>query len=183
MPEAARTLLQANPDIRILCHNANPEAMRETQQVLQDIAAKDPRLILDERLACGEVWQQLLDASDLIILPYASPRFAISYSAVAVEAIANAIPLVVPAGTSMARLLQEFGGAGTTFDQPDAPSIVDAAQRALDRFDELATMAYSGSELWGHVHGPRNLLDAMLALAPKVTSVPGVQFPITIAAA
>jgi hypothetical protein len=183
MPEAARTLLQANSDIRILCHNANPEAMRETQQVLRDIAAKNPRLILDERLACGEVWQQLLDASDLIILPYASPRFAISYSAVAVEAIANAIPLVVPAGTSMARLLQEFGGAGTTFDQPDAPSIVDAAQRALDRFDELATMAYSGSELWGHVHGPRNLLDAMLALAPKVTSVPGVQFPITIAAA
>ena len=83
----------------------------------------------------------------------------------------------------MARLVQEFGGAGTTFDQPDAPSIVDAAQRALERFDGIAAIAYSGSELWGHVHGPRNMLDALLALAPKVTDVPGVQFPITIAAA
>ncbi|HEY4407239.1 MAG TPA: hypothetical protein VGN55_21535 [Xanthobacteraceae bacterium] len=183
MPEVARSLLQSNPEIRILCHNANPEAMRETQEDLHEIAAKDPRLVMDERLAGGEVWQQLLDASDLVILPYASPRFAISYSAVAVEAIANAIPLVVPAGTTMARLVQEFGGAGTSFDQADAPSIVEAAQRALDRFDSLATMAYSGSELWGHVHGPRNLLDALLALAPKVTDVPGVQFPITIAAA
>jgi hypothetical protein len=73
MPEVARSLLQSNPDIRILCHNANPDAMRETQEDLHEIAAKNPRLIMDERLACGEVWQQLLDASDLIILPYASP--------------------------------------------------------------------------------------------------------------
>jgi glycosyltransferase involved in cell wall biosynthesis len=180
MPEVARSLLQANADIRILCHNANPGAMRETQEDLHDMAAKDSRLIMDERVAGGEVWQQLLDASDLIILPYASPRFAISYSAIAVEAIANGIPLVVPVGTSMARLVQEFGGAGTTFDRPDAPAVVDAAQRALDRFDLIATMACSGSELWGHVHGPRHLLDAILALVPNV---PSIQYPITIAAA
>jgi glycosyltransferase involved in cell wall biosynthesis len=183
MPEVARSLLKANPDIRILCHNANPDAMRETQEDMHEIAAKDQRLIMDERMAGGEVWQQILDSSDLILLPYVSPRFAVSYSAIAVEAIANAIPLVVPGGTSMARLVQEFGGAGTTFDRPDAPSIADAAQRALERFDQLATMAYSGSDLWGHVHGPRNMLDAMLALAPKAASVPGVQFPITIVAA
>jgi glycosyltransferase involved in cell wall biosynthesis len=183
MPEVARSLLKANPDIRILCHNANPGAMRETQEDMHEIAAKDQRLIMDERMAGGEVWQQILDSSDLILLPYVSPRFAVSYSAIAVEAIANAIPLVVPGGTSMARLVQEFGGAGTTFDRPDAPSIADAAQRALERFDQLATMAYSGSDLWGHVHGPRNMLDAMLALAPKAASVPGVQFPITIVAA
>jgi glycosyltransferase involved in cell wall biosynthesis len=180
MPEVARSLLQANPHIRILCHNANPSMMRETQEDLHEIAAKEPRLIMDERVAGGEAWQELLDASDLILLPYASPRFAMSYSAIAVEAIANAIPLVVPAGSTMARLVQEFGGAGTSFDQPEAPAIADAVQRALDRFDLLATMASSGAELWEHVHGPRNMLDALLALAPRV---PAIQHPITIAAA
>jgi glycosyltransferase involved in cell wall biosynthesis len=180
MPEVARSLLRSNAEIRILCHNANPEAMQETQTQLRDLAAQDPRLVLDESLAGGDLWQQLLDVSDLVILPYASPRFAISYSAVAVEAIANGIPLVVPAGTTMARLVQEFGGAGTTFDRPDVPAIVDAAQRALDRFDALATGARAGAELWGHLHGPRNMLDAMLALAPDE---PSVEYPITIAAA
>ncbi len=180
MPEVARSLLQSNADIRILCHNANPDMMRETQEDLHDIAAKNPGLVMDERLAGGDVWQQLLDASDLIILPYASPRFAISYSAVAVEAIANAIPLVVPAGTSMARLVQEFGGAGTTFDRPEPSSIIDATQRALDRFDQLATSAHTGSGLWELIHGPRNLVDAVLALAPKA---PVQQFAISIAAA
>jgi glycosyltransferase involved in cell wall biosynthesis len=180
MPEVARTLLQSSPDIRVLCHNANPSAMRETQEDLHDIAAKNERLIMDERLAGSEVWQELLDLSDLIILPYASPRFAISYSAIAVEAIANGIPLVVPAETSMARLVQEFGGAGTTFDRPEAASIIDAVRRALDRFEALAAMAASGAELWRHVHGPGNMLDAILALAPKA---PAIQHPITIAAA
>jgi len=167
MPEVARQLLEARDDIRILCHNGDPGGMEPTQQALRMLAATDPRLVLDERLADGAVWQQLLDASDLIVLPYASARFAISYSAVAVEAVANAIPLVVPAGTSMARLVQEFGGAGTMFDRPEPCSIVDATQRALQRFDQLATMAYSGSELWGQMHGPHNVLDAILALAPR----------------
>ena len=74
MPEVARSLLQSNANIRILCHNANPGMMRETQEDLHEIAAKNSRLIMDERLAGGEVWQEVLDASDLIILPYASPR-------------------------------------------------------------------------------------------------------------
>jgi glycosyltransferase involved in cell wall biosynthesis len=179
-PDVARSLLQSNSDIRVLCHNANPDAMRETQEDLHEMAAKDTRLIMDERLACGEVWQQLLDSSDLIILPYASPRFAVSYSAVAVEAVANGIPLVVPAGTSMARLVQEFGGAGTTFDRAEPASIIDATQRALERFDQLATIAYAGSQLWPQVHGPRNLVDAMFALAPRA---PTQQFSVSIAAA
>jgi glycosyltransferase involved in cell wall biosynthesis len=180
MPEVAQRLLQSNADIRVRCHNANPGAMPEAQQALRALAATDPRLTLDERLAGGEVWQGLLDASDLIILPYASPRFAISYSAVAVEAVANGIPLVVPAATSMARLVQEFGGGGTVFDRPEPSAIIDATQRALDRFDQLAISAHAGAELWEQLHGPRHLVDAILALAPRA---PSVQFPITIAAA
>jgi hypothetical protein len=34
--------------------------------------------------------------------------------------------------------------------------------------------------LWEQLHGPRHLLDAILALAPKA---PTIQYPITIAAA
>jgi hypothetical protein len=181
MPEVAQRLLESNADINVLCHNANPGGpMVETQRALRSLAATNPRLILDERLAGGEVWQGLLDASDLIILPYASARFAISYSAVAVEAVANGIPLVVPANSSMAHLVQEFGGSGTTFERPEASSILDATQRGLDRFDQLATGAHAGSLLWEQLHGPRHLLDAILALAPKA---PTIQYPITIAAA
>jgi hypothetical protein len=165
MPEVAQRLLQSNNEIRVLCHNADPAGMQEVQQALRALAATNPQLILDERLAGDQVWGQLLDASDLIICPYASRRFAISYSAIAVEAVAHGIPLVVPAGTTMARLVQEFGGAGTMFERPEPSAIVNATRRALDRFDQLAGIAEVGVKLWGQIHGPRNFLDAMLGLA------------------
>lgn len=174
MPEIAQRLLQSDRDIRLLCHNADPRGMKEAQQALRALAASEPRLLLDERLADDDVWTQLLDASDLIICPYVSPRFAFSYSAIAVEAVAHGIPLVVPAATSMARLLQEFGGAGTMFDQSEATSIVKATQRALDRFDQLAAIADVAVGLWEQIHGPRRLVDAILALpvtpAPRVVA-------------
>jgi glycosyltransferase involved in cell wall biosynthesis len=165
MPEIAQRLLQSDREIRVLCHNADPGGMKEIQQALRALAATDPRLIVDERLAGDQVWAQLLEASDLIICPYTSSRFAISYSSIAVEAVANGIPLVVPAGTTMARLMQEFGGAGAVFDRPEPSSIVTATRRALDRFDQLAEIAEVGVSLWAQIHGPRNLLDAMLGLA------------------
>ena len=87
MPEVAQRLLQSDSEIRLLCHNADPAAMKEVQQALRALSATEPRLILDERLADDRVWAQLLDASDLIICPYTSSRFAISYSAIAVEAV------------------------------------------------------------------------------------------------
>jgi glycosyltransferase involved in cell wall biosynthesis len=165
MPEVAQRLLQSDCELRVLCHNADPAGMKEAQQALRTLAAADPRLILDERLAGDQVWAQLLDAADLIICPYPSSRFAISYSAIAVEAVANGIPLVVPAATTMARLVQEFGGAGAVFDRPEPSAIVTATRRALDRFDQLAAIAEVGVGLWAQIHGPRNLLDAMLRLA------------------
>jgi hypothetical protein len=173
MPEVAQRLLQSESEIRVLCHNADPAGMKEVQQALRALSATEPRLILDERLAGDQVWRQLLDASDLIICPYMSSRFAISYSAVAVEAVANGIPLVVPAGTTMARLMQEFGGAGAAFARPEPASIVTATRRALERFDRLADLAAIGAGLWAQIHGPRNLLDAMLGLAANSPSAAG----------
>jgi glycosyltransferase involved in cell wall biosynthesis len=170
MPEVAQRLLQSDSEIRLLCHNADPAAMKEVQQALRALSATEPRLILDERLADDRVWAQLLDASDLIICPYTSSRFAISYSAIAVEAVANGIPLVVPARTTMARLLQEFGGAGAVFEQPEPSSIVNATRRALDRFDQLADLADVGVGLWAQIHGPRHLLDAIMGSAANSPS-------------
>src|SRR5439155_1206590 len=100
MPEVARRLLQARPDIRVLAHNADPQGMPDTRQAMRALAAADRRVIIDERLAGQQAWAEVLDASDLILCPYDPARFAFSYSAVAAEAVANAIPMVVPTGSS-----------------------------------------------------------------------------------
>ena len=70
----------------------------------------------------------------------------------------------------MARLVQEFGGAGAVFEQPEPSSIVNATRRALDRFDQLADLAEVGVGLWAQIHGPRPLLDAVVGLATNSPS-------------
>src|SRR5262245_32064674 len=167
MPEIARRVLAARGDVKLLAHNGAPGEMPQTQQEMRSLAATDSRLLLDERMADDKIWAGLLDASDLIVCPYNPVRFVVSPSAVAAEAVANAIPLVVPAHTSMDRMMREFGGAGTTFDKDEPSTIAEATLRAIDRFDEIAAVAAAGARRWEQAHGPRRLVDALLAIANK----------------
>lgn len=164
MPEIAKELLVARGErIRLLVHNGAPEQMRGAQQAMRDLAAKFDQIIMDERIAGLQIWAQLLDASDIILCPYEPARFDTSYSAVAVEAVANAIPLVVPTETSLERLVHDWGGCGTLFSKWEPTSIVQATIEAIDDFDRLAGVAYAAAERWPYKCGPERLVDAMLS--------------------
>jgi hypothetical protein len=164
MPEVARLLLAQEPDVQILLHNGAPRVMAQTQAELRTIAAAENRLVLDERVADPALWQQLLARSDVIVCPYEPARFIASYSAVATEAVANAIPLVVPAGTSLSRLLETYGNPGTSFTSTDPSAIVAAIRDALADFDAIASRARAAAEKWNATMGVANMVTALLNL-------------------
>jgi glycosyltransferase involved in cell wall biosynthesis len=164
MPDVARLLLAQEPDFRLLVHNGAPDQMPQTQQELRDCAAVNAtRVTLDERTADPLLWEALLRRSDLILCPYEPARFAAAYSAVATEAMANGIPFVVPAKTTMSRLLDTYGNPGTCFDRFDYASIVEATRRALAGFDEIAGRAATAAEQWSATMGAGNMVTALLA--------------------
>jgi glycosyltransferase involved in cell wall biosynthesis len=163
MPQVARLLLAHEPDIRLLIHNGAPDVMPHVQQELRAHAAVESRLTLNEETAGPALWGELLDRSDLILCPYEPSRFVASYSAVATEALAHGIPLVVPAGTSLSRLLAAYGGPGTAFDRYQPASVVDATRQALADFDALAGRAAAAAEQWNATMGVGNMVGALLA--------------------
>jgi hypothetical protein len=165
VPEIVARLLAQQTDLRVLAHNGAPDFTPGPQEQLRALARADGRLTLDERIAGPQVWAELLDQSDLILCPYDPQAFAARYSAVACEAVANACPIVVPARTSLADLLREFGGPGTTFEGFEPAPIVDAVNRALDDFDHLAELAQPASEQWRRTRGPEIFVERLLALA------------------
>jgi hypothetical protein len=164
MPEIARLLLALEPDIRLLVHNGAQDEMPRVQQEMRAHAAVESRLTLNEQAAGPELWEDLLRRSDLILCPYEPARFVASYSAVAAEALANAIPLVVPARTAPSRLLDSYGGPGTAFDSYDPAGIVAATRRALAGFDAIATRADAAAEKWNVSMGVAHMVTALLAL-------------------
>jgi len=167
VPGLVDRLLKTLNNVRVLVHNGWPEGCVIQQNMLRDIAARDPRLILNEETADATLWSQLLEQSDIIVCPYRRNRFISSYSAVATEAIANAIPLVVPAGTTLDSLLQQFGNPGVTFEGDDIDSceesIFRATVTAVQSMDELAHLAEEASLRWNKTRGAKCLADTMLA--------------------
>jgi hypothetical protein len=172
MPVIARRLLQdRGGHIRLLVHNGAPEQMLDAQKEMRSLADSDRRITIDERIAGPAVWAELLAAADLILCPYFPEKFRASYSAVTAEAIANAIPVVAPAGTAMDRLIQECGGCGTLFGEFQPEAIVAATVAAIDDFDRYAALAYAAAEQWPQRYGPDRLVEAILACAVRPPQV------------
>ena len=148
--------------VSFLIHNAAPNEMREPQEALRRLAADRSNVMLDEAPAAGARWAGLLDASDLVVCPYEPDRYASSYSAVLAECLANGIPTVLPAGTRLAALSREFGGASVDFTDWTADSIAAAIRRAVTEFDGLADRAAGAATRWAALHGPARVVDALL---------------------
>ena len=166
VPAIAEALLRGPEDVRLLLHNGAPQQMTGVQDEIRALAC-DVRVTVDERAADGEIWAELLGRSDLIVCPYHPQSYIGAYSAIIAEALAHAIPLVVPAGTTLARTLQEFGSPGAVFDGFDAASVAAATRSALAEFDLIALRATAASALWHATMGVARTIDSLEALLPS----------------
>jgi hypothetical protein len=164
IPAVARGLLAADPSIRVLVHNSWIGPQPEMDE-LREIASRDKRLELRIEAVEGAAWAALLDAVDLIVLPYDQVSYSNCNSGIAWEAIANAVPLVVPQGTGMARMLDQFGSPGVTFERVAPDLIVQAVLAAVGEFDELATRAAASSRKWAEANGGDKVVEALLVTA------------------
>jgi glycosyltransferase involved in cell wall biosynthesis len=169
VPAIARLLLAAAPDTRLLVHNAQPDGMAETQQAMRALAAADARIELDERPAGPEIWRDLLERSDIIVCPYIVDRFRAAYSALASEAIASAIPLVVPEHTTLARLMRDCDAGGTRFAEQTPDAIAAAVARALDDFGAEAERSAQAAARWSETMGADRMVETMLARVAAAT--------------
>lgn len=165
VPQIAERLLAEIPDVRLLVQNGAAWQMPGPQAQLTSLAAIHFMLELDDQPADLVRWAELLEQSDLIVCPYSPSRFASAYSAVASEAVANGIPLVIPAGTTMSVLLREFDQPGVLFNEWNADAVYAAILSALDQFDSLAGKALEAAERWGRTRGSERLADHLMSYA------------------
>ena len=162
VPAIVDRLLKDHPDLQVLVHNGNVHGYLEQTAELMAMTYGNPRLTVRNEVADGRMWQEILDQSSLIVLPYQPERYVNSYSAVLSEALAQAIPMVVPTESCLGRLVREYGDGGTGFDAWTVDSVCEAVDRALADFDKIARNAETGARLWAAEHGPAHTLDTIL---------------------
>jgi hypothetical protein len=162
LPQIVQHVLKSHPQTRFLLHNAKPQDMPEVHAELSRLAATEPRIVM---VSGPAIWSELLEAADIILCPYDPTQFIASYSSVTAHAIASGIPMVVPAGTTLSRTLNDFGAGGTAFDRFTPDAIALAVGKTLDGIAEYAQRALTGAEQWARINGPTQTVDAIFKMA------------------
>lgn len=172
LPELIRTLLARRAEITCLVQTVHigDQGAAEATEALGRLAAAEPRLLLDDQPAGAERWPSLLGQTDLLLCPYRAEGYACNHSSMACEALANAIPIVAPAGSTMEKLLHDCGDPGLTFARHDLPTILAAAEAVLDQFDLYAERAYRAALAWPQTRGPDRLAEYLIALASRAAA-------------
>lgn len=110
---------------------------------------------------------------DLVVAPYDPVQYHFRLSGIVAEALASSVPVVVPAGTALMRLVQETG-AGVVFSNLTASSIFQSICVAKDRYANLAESAFKTGREWSASHGTENFVSCLLDNVPDSDAQPEI---------
>jgi glycosyltransferase involved in cell wall biosynthesis len=163
VPDIARRLIDRRSPVKLLLHNSAPDDSPISQE-LRDLASSNANVTFIEESGDQTHWQDLLDRSDLVVLPYEPNRYRESGSGVANEAVSDGIPMVVPSGTTMETLAVGYQGCAISFSSWGAEEVTDAIERAVTNFEVLARQAEAGASVWRRNNGVGLFVDRLLEI-------------------
>ena len=162
IPDLVHGILQSHPAAGFVIHDSANDLPPDVARALSSLSAGDRRIVFQKRALDLTGWANLLDRIDLLLCPYSREQYRLCSSGVHNEAIANAIPSIVPSGTTLASQRALFGEGTFAFGDGEPASIIDAARTVLANFAHHANEAERGALLWSQVNGPARLVDRLL---------------------
>jgi glycosyltransferase involved in cell wall biosynthesis len=127
---AVRTFAESYPDARFIIQAPPEESDAEIVATLSRL----PRVeLIPKSFTRKDAYFRSLGRAGWILLPYDPERYAIRTSGIFLEALGLGIPVVVTAGTWMARELQSSGARGVVMPAYTAPALHDCLEQARAR--------------------------------------------------
>lgn len=108
----------------------------------------------------------LIQECDLVLLNYDPEVYRFSGSGIAWEALACGVPVLAPVGTTMSRLVRDYG-AGATFCTHDPASMYEQLDAMRADYAKQARRAQQAAEAFKAAHGTAKLVDRVLALTAR----------------
>ncbi len=117
---------------------------------------------------------QLVQSADVVLIPYPTRPFRTRTSAVVVDALLAAKPVVAVRGTWAGDLVERHR-AGSTYPEGDVAGLESAVAKVIGELDDFRAKAAEAREVVAIEHAPDRLI-AFLSIPPGTTSadfVPG----------
>jgi glycosyltransferase involved in cell wall biosynthesis len=134
--------------------DATAAALSNLQAMPEDVT------LVPEHLSDAD-YADLLEALDVVLVPYLHPVYLEATSGVFTEALARGKPVVVPSGTWMAHELAG-SAAGVEFDRDRPEELPRALVRLLGALELHAAEAGKRGEDWRAFHTPEALVNRLL---------------------
>jgi glycosyltransferase involved in cell wall biosynthesis len=161
LPEIVDATLARHMNARFNLHlSTNPD----TRELDARFAAGGDRLRILRGYVSDDEIQGIIDDSDIVLLPYAAPKYRLMPSAIFIQAACSGKIVVLPAGSHMHRELLLRGGGGTLFHEHSAAAINTALWNAIEEVDRLSPLAAAAAPAHREVNSPdayvKRILDS-----------------------
>lgn len=135
-----------------------PEGVAELMELAG--RASNRITLIQEKLSETD-YAELLRSLDIVLVPYRLSGYVEPTSGIFAEALALAKPVVVPAGTWMARELRKSGG-GLEFQSGDENDLAAKVKELVAGFDGYAAKARAFSASWKAFHNSHTLAEMLI---------------------
>ncbi|MDH7571485.1 MAG: glycosyltransferase, partial [Armatimonadota bacterium] len=161
--EALRLLapdLQAGAmEVVLQCNVNGDEPVQRAREQLESWHL--PNVTLVKNALSAEEYYQLLDNSDIVLIPYRLGDYQARTSGVLAEAFAAGKAVVTTEGTWMAAQVAQ-GGGGVLCRDGDAADLARAMREAVHRYPELRAEVLRRQPAWVAFHNPHTLYDLLM---------------------
>ena len=160
LPEIIEATLARFANVRFNLHlSTNPD----TRELDARFAEGGDRLRIRRGYVSDEDIQGIIDGSDIVLLPYAPPKYRLMPSAIFIQAVCSGKIVVLPAGSHMHRELLLRGGGGTLFHEHGAAAINAALWKAIEEVDRLSPLAAAAAPAHREVNNPHAYVKRILS--------------------
>lgn len=125
-----------------------------------------PVTVLDGQLSPDQYYA-LLQRGDIMLLPYWGEYYRVQTSGVLSEAISMAKIPVVPKGTWLAEMVEEYQ-VGVSFDISNPQNLSKALLEVLQDFDNQRIRACQAAIRWGAINSPGGFLKVLARRMPEL---------------
>lgn len=138
--------------------NPNPD----TENILEPFKNKLNRVECVHGHINQEKLMEMIDATDIVLMPYDPIIYTTTPSAVFTECMMKGKVFVTPNHTWIARQSKQFGAGVVLFDSFDFDAIYGALDKAIINYKELKKLSIKAREFFVKTHNIENFINIIL---------------------
>jgi hypothetical protein len=131
-------------------------ANRDATRMAEQFESHGGRLVRD--YLSDDQYRQLVQSADVVLVPYSIRPFRTRTSAVAVDALMAAKPVVAVRGTWAGDLVERHA-AGVTYPEGDVAGLAEALSGVIDSLEAFRTKAFEARPVVATEHAPDRLIE------------------------